>query len=69
MPGHPYYYPKRYAQRNEGNPVNESNKVPPEVVEAAEAVIACGKEVILRKEHGLWVVLENGRRLVYKEKR
>jgi len=49
--------------------MTESNKVPREVIEAAEAVIATGKEVILRKERGLWVVLENGRRLVYKEKK
>ena len=41
--------------------------IPGEVLEALEAVIACGKEVILRKERGKWVVLENGRRLVYKE--
>lgn len=41
--------------------------IPREVTEAAEAVIARGKEVILRKEKGKWVVLENGRRLVYKE--
>ena len=42
--------------------------IPKEVTDAAEAVIACGKEVILRKEKGKWVVLENGRRLIYKEK-
>ena len=41
--------------------------IPREVVEAIEAVIACGKEVIVRKEKGKWVVLESGRRLVYKE--
>lgn len=41
--------------------------IPKEVLSAVEAVIACGKEVILRKEKGKWVVLENGRRLVYKE--
>ena len=42
--------------------------IPREVIDAIEAVIACGKEVIVRKEKGKWVVLENGRRLVYKEK-
>jgi len=42
--------------------------IPAEVLEAVEAVIATGKEVIIRKEKGKWVVLENGRRLVYKEK-
>ena len=41
--------------------------IPQAAIEAAEAVIACGKECILRKERGKWVVLENGRRLVYKE--
>ena len=41
--------------------------IPRDVLNAVEAVIACGKEVILRKEKGKWVVLENGRRLVYKE--
>ena len=41
--------------------------MPKEVIEAVEAVLACGKEVIVRKERGKWVVLENGRKLVYKE--
>ena len=41
--------------------------MPEEVIKAVEAVIATGKEVIVRKERGKWVVLENGRRLVYKE--
>lgn len=47
--------------------MNDANKIPQEAIEAAEAVIACGKEVIIRKERGKWVVLENHRRLVYKE--
>lgn len=42
--------------------------MPKQVIEAVEAVVACGKEAIVRKEHGKWVVLESGRRLVYKEK-
>lgn len=41
--------------------------MPKEVIEAAEAVIARGKDCIVRKERGKWVVLESGRRLVYKE--
>ena len=41
--------------------------MPKEVIEAAEAVIATGREVVIRKERGKWVVLENNRRLVYKE--
>ena len=67
MPGHTYYNPKRYAQRNEGNYLSEETKVPDEVLSAAESVIAKGREVIIRKEKGKWVVLESGRRLVYKE--
>lgn len=53
---------ERYTQRNEGNDL-----MPKEVMEAVEAVIKTGKEVIVRKEKGKWVVLESGRRLVYKE--
>ena len=42
--------------------------IPREVMDAVEAVVACGKEAIVRKEKGKWVVLESGRRLVSKEK-
>ena len=42
--------------------------LPQEVVNAIVTVIALGKEAIVRREKGKWVVLENGRRLVYKEK-
>ena len=42
--------------------------MPKDVIAAVEAVVACGKEAIVRKEKGKWVVLESGRRLVYKEK-
>ena len=41
--------------------------IPEEVKKAVEAIVATGKEAIVRKEKGKWVVLENGRRLVYKE--
>lgn len=41
--------------------------MPREVIDAIEAVIACSKEVVVRKERGKWVVLENDRKLVYKE--
>lgn len=41
--------------------------IPEEVKRAVEAIVATGKEAIVRKERGKWVVLENGRRLVYKE--
>ena len=52
----------RHTQGDEGY-----NMMPREVTDAIEAVIACGKEVIVRKERGKWVVLENDRKLVYKE--
>ena len=41
--------------------------MPKEVVEAVEAIMATGKEAIVKKERGKWGVLENGKRLVYKE--
>ncbi|MBQ1570250.1 MAG: hypothetical protein IIZ78_03915 [Clostridiales bacterium] len=41
--------------------------LPKEVSDALEAIVASGKEAILKKERGGWVVLENGRRLVFKE--
>ena len=41
--------------------------IPKEVLEAIKRIVALGKEVIVRKERGKWVVLESGRRLVYKE--
>ena len=42
--------------------------MPQEVINAIVNIIATGKEAIVRREKGKWVVLENGRRLVYKEK-
>ena len=42
-------------------------KMPKEVIDAVSRIIALGKEAIVRKERGHWVVLENNRRLVYKE--
>ena len=42
--------------------------MPTEVINAVAGIVALGKEAIVRKEKGKWVVLENGRRLVYKEK-
>lgn len=41
--------------------------MPKEVIEAIEAIVAAGKDVLVKKERGKWVVLENCRRLVYKE--
>ena len=41
--------------------------MPKEVLDAVERIIAVGKEAIVKKERGKWVVLEQGKRLVYKE--
>jgi hypothetical protein len=41
--------------------------MPKEVLDAVERIVAVGKEAIVKKERGKWVVLENGKRLVYKE--
>ena len=41
--------------------------IPREILEAVERISALGKEAIVKKERGKWVVLENGKRLVYKE--
>ena len=41
--------------------------IPQEVLNAVERIVAVGKEAIVKKERGKWVVLENGKRLVYKE--
>ena len=41
--------------------------MPEEVLKAVERIVAVGKEAIVKKERGKWVVLENGKRLIYKE--
>ena len=41
--------------------------MPKEVLEAVERIVTVGKEAIVKKERGKWVVLEQGKRLVYKE--
>ena len=41
--------------------------MPKEVLDAVERIVAVGKEAIVKKERGRWVVLENGKRRVYKE--
>lgn len=43
--------------------------MPREVLDAIFAIVRTGKEAIVKKEHGHWVVIENGRRMVYKEDR
>lgn len=42
--------------------------MPKEVLDAVERIIALGKEAIVKKENGKWVVVENNRRIVYKER-
>lgn len=41
--------------------------MPQAVLDAVERIVAVGKEAIVKQERGKWVVLENGKRLVYKE--
>lgn len=41
--------------------------LPIEVQEAVAAIAKTGREAIVKKEHGKWIVLENGRRIVYRE--
>ena len=47
--------------------MKEHSQIPKEALEIAEAAISCGKEVIIRRERGKWVVLENRRIIIYKE--
>lgn len=42
--------------------------IPKEVLEAVERVIALGKEAIVKRERDKWIVIENGRRVIYREK-
>lgn len=41
--------------------------MPKEVIDAVSRIVALGKEAIVRKEKGKWVVLENNRRLIFKQ--
>jgi hypothetical protein len=41
--------------------------MPKAVIDAVHRIVALGKEAIVKKERGKWVVLEQGKRLVYKE--
>jgi len=43
--------------------------MPKEVLNAIYAIIRTGKEAIVKQEHGKWVVIENTRRMVFKEDR
>ena len=42
--------------------------MPKEVLDAIAAIVRTGKEAIVKQEHGKWLVIENGRRMVCKEK-
>jgi hypothetical protein len=42
--------------------------MPKAVTDAILAIVATGKEAIVKQEHGKWIVLENGRRMVYRER-
>ena len=41
--------------------------MPKEVIDAILRVVALGKEAVVKKERDRWVVIENNRRLVFKE--
>ena len=41
--------------------------MPKEALDAVERIIAVGKEAIVKKERGKWVVIENGRHIIYRE--
>ena len=57
-------------QRRENRLINEDRGtvMPHGVIEAINAIVATGKEAIVKQEHGKWLVLENGRRIIYREK-
>ena len=42
--------------------------MPKAVIDAVIAIVATGKEAIVKKENGKWMVLESGRRIVYRER-
>ena len=44
-----------------------SETLPKQAINAIVTVIQSGKEAIVRKENGKWVVLAGTRKLVYKE--
>lgn len=41
--------------------------MPQEVINAVVQIVALGKEAIVKRERNRWVVIENGRRVVYRE--
>ena len=62
MQGHAENPVERNAQRNEGGRL-----MPQEVINAVVQIVALGKEAIVKRERNRWVVIENGRRVVYRE--
>ena len=42
--------------------------MPQEVVDTILAIVRTGKEAVVKQERGKWIVVENGRRVVYREK-
>ena len=41
--------------------------MPQDMIDAIVAAVATGREVIVRKERGVWVAIETTRRVVYHE--
>lgn len=41
--------------------------MPKEVADAVIRIVSLGKEAIVKKERGKWIVIENTRRLIFKE--
>ena len=41
--------------------------MPRAVIEAVQRIVAMGREAIVKKERGKWVVIENGRHIIYRE--
>ena len=42
--------------------------MPKAVIDAVIAIVTTGKEAIVKKENGKWMVLESSRRIVYRER-
>ena len=41
--------------------------MPKQVIDAVQRIVAMGRVAIVKKERGKWIVIENNRRVVYKE--
>ena len=62
MSGHPGHIPKWHKERNEGKGL-----IPKEALEVVERIVAQGREAIVKKENGKWIVIENKRKIAFKE--